>query len=229
MATTKTVSTRTTAPRGVVEQRIQWGNIIKGAIIIGAVAVAGVVGFNLAAGIVGPFIAGNPALASFFGGVGQAFTGLFNLAGSALSWAGGFLGGAAAPALEATGVSGAAATAAATPAATGAIVAQVAGWAAAAGAVFLSFPIVKKLFSTMPLVAPEHVTIAGKVEHQVTQVKTPESAIVTEKNMEGQAPASAWADRVAQTERREITPRDASHVDQAAKDAALAAATQAAR
>jgi hypothetical protein len=232
--------TRTTPPRTEIHTTIQWGNIIRGAAIVAAVVVVGVVAFNVAM----PFIAGNSFLTGMIGGIsegvvlaGEALWGLAQTIGSVignLTW--GLLPGTMQTAITTGNVAGGAATAAQ-------IGAWAVGGAAALGAaIFLKAP--QNLWHALTnMFSQERVTIPAQNEviHQGHSVqdhnRTPrepaqrrELPPQTVETVSGEpandndrprvaassSQQASWAERVPQpqTNRREVTQRAESFGEQ---------------
>lgn len=237
MAEGKTI-TRTIPAHTEERIGINWGPILKTALIVGLVAAAGFAVFS----IVGPLIAGSPTAAGFIGGATQFVQMIGGFLGQALSFVGTIIGDA----LAGTSIGAAASTASLSPAASASIGAWTLGGLAAAGVAIATrapqhlWNAVTNLFTHQTVNVPERTVAERLPAEQTPRLASPQTVQAIEADTAARssqtlashadsasyAPSTAWADRVSQTSaRRDITPRNASHGAQIQEEQALKVAS----
>lgn len=252
---------RVTPGRTMQQTSIQWGNVVKGVAIVTAIAVVGVIAFQVGAGFLA---AGGPIATPINGllaGTAEFITGtLWPLVGQTAS----FLGGIVMSGINALMPNvGAAVTASQIPGATAAP--AIGGGILAAVAGFFGLKMfgghlkdaASNLLSTETVKIPpqrevihqghsvrDHFPTPEQKRQQEAPVQTPElpaqtvvhsgpsaysSAAPAPSQAAPAAQQSAWAERVPQASRRDITPRETSHIAQIQEEQVLAANAEAAR
>jgi len=238
--------TRTTPPRTVTQHSIQWGNVVKGAAIITAIVVVGIVSYGAASGFLAS-TAGAP-VAGFLGGVVEAVSAVGGLLWQGVS----FIGGAIAQGFATLfpNIAAASTVASAAPAASG--TANIGGWIAALGAggtaIALSGAHHQLADAGTHLIAPEQVHIPGHTQvvhqghpdtaaaHHTTEIGAKNAEITShaishdERRSTTSNASASWANRVpAQAERRPVAPRSEAHATAVTEDRAHAALAEAVR